>query len=407
MGTRRNFNLSKFFVTKLCSFLSPHQMAPPAKYKVGDRVKCLATRFDKPGNEDAQGRKWSQVHLLEEKTKWARGTVHKLLGGRRWGGNYKIKYDGDGGKQETSHESHLQAAPPIGEEHDDSDSGSSSDSSVSDDGDPAASGEEEAVAEGDMSEEERDPEAGMDGELRDMDDGEASAAEEDVTSTPIGGTVEVGGNKWVRVATMGEDVRGDRPKSTMTMKGMVVNSHTTRSDFWKELFPVPFTTMLNVVNENATRHRDKCVFDMEGLMAFLCCLCGGCQFIVGADVWATKKKGMMPPPPIRRHSKQGQVRSVEAAPFGGPRKCEGERPMAGSALAHQGTQQKIEKNGLRKLAGRGRRDDMGVDRARDAPPFVCEEETRATGSGGKKSVRWCVRCHAVPGTTRRQSADGK
>jgi hypothetical protein len=116
-------------------------MAPSAKYKVGGRVKCLATRFDKPGNEDAQGRKWSQVHLLAEKTKWARGTVHKLLGGRRWGGNYKIKYDGDGGKQETSHESHSQAAPPIGGEHDDSDSGSSSGSSVSDDGDPAASGE--------------------------------------------------------------------------------------------------------------------------------------------------------------------------------------------------------------------------------------------------------------------------
>ena len=327
MGTRRNFNLSKFFVTKLCSFLSPHQMAPPAKYKVGDRVKCLATRFDKPGNEDAQGRKWSQVHLLEEKTKWVCGTVHKLLGGRRWGGNYKIKYDGDGGKQETSHESHLQAAPPIGEEHDDSDSGSSSDSSVSDDGDPAASGEEEAVAEGDMSEEERDPEAGMDGELRDMDDGEASAAEEDAISTPIGGTVEVGGNKWVRVATMGEDVRGDRPKSTMTMKGMVVNSHTTRSDFWKELFPVPFTTMLNVVNENATRHRDKGVFDMEGLMAFLCCLYGGCQFTVGTDVWATKKKGMMPPPQFgdiqskdkfdrwRRYLSEGPVNARESDPL--------------------------------------------------------------------------------------------
>ena len=145
MGTRHNFNLSKFFVTKLCSFLLPHQMAPPAKHKVGDRVKCLATRFDKPGNEDAQGRKWSQVHLLREKTKWACGTVHKLLGGRRWGGNYKIKHDGDGGKQETSNESHLQAAPPIGEEQDDSDSGSSTDSSSSDDGSSSdSSGEGDA-----------------------------------------------------------------------------------------------------------------------------------------------------------------------------------------------------------------------------------------------------------------------
>jgi hypothetical protein len=57
MGARRNFHLYKLFVTKLCSFLSPHQMVPAAKHKAGDCVKCLAARFDKPGNEDAQGRK--------------------------------------------------------------------------------------------------------------------------------------------------------------------------------------------------------------------------------------------------------------------------------------------------------------------------------------------------------------
>ena len=47
----------------------------PAKYKVGDRVKCLATRFDTPGNEDSQGRKWSDIHMQQEKTKWVYGTV--------------------------------------------------------------------------------------------------------------------------------------------------------------------------------------------------------------------------------------------------------------------------------------------------------------------------------------------
>ena len=73
---------------------------------------------------------------------------------------------------------------------------------------------------------------------------------------------------------------------------------------------------------------------------------------------------------------------MEAVLVGGPRECEWERPMAGSALAHQGIQRESKKNDHRKLAGRGRRDDVGVDRARDAPPFVREEETRATGSGG-------------------------
>ena len=81
------------------------------------------------------------------------------------------------------------------------------------------------------------------------------------------------------------------------MKKMVVNSHTTRSDFWKELFPVPLTEMLKVAQDNAARHRDRGGFEMDGLLAFLCCLYGGCQFAVGTDVWATQRKGMMPPPP--------------------------------------------------------------------------------------------------------------
>jgi hypothetical protein len=95
----------------------------------------------------------------------------------------------------------------------------------------------------------------MDGELGDLDAG-ASSDEEDASAMAMGGTVEVGGNTWVRVATMGEDPRGDRPKTVMTMRNLVVNSHTTRSDFFKELFPVHPTDVLKVVQDNATRHRE-------------------------------------------------------------------------------------------------------------------------------------------------------
>ena len=70
-------------------------MAPKGKYKKGDRVKCLATRFDTDDNKDAQGRKWSEVYMAKEKTKWCRGTIQSLVGGRRFAGNYKVKYDGD------------------------------------------------------------------------------------------------------------------------------------------------------------------------------------------------------------------------------------------------------------------------------------------------------------------------
>ena len=74
---------------------------------------------------------------------------------------------------------------------------------------------------------------------------------------------------------------------------MVVNSHTTRSEFWKGLFPVPLPEMLEFVQDNAKRHRDKGQYDIGGLLAFLCCLCGGCQFSIGTGVWATKKEGMI------------------------------------------------------------------------------------------------------------------
>ena len=40
----------------------------PGKYKKGDRVKCMAFRFDTAANKDAQGRKWSEVYTAQEKT---------------------------------------------------------------------------------------------------------------------------------------------------------------------------------------------------------------------------------------------------------------------------------------------------------------------------------------------------
>jgi hypothetical protein len=277
---------------------------PAAKYKIKDRVKCLATRFDAEGLEDAQGRKWSEVHILREKTKWVCGTVIKKMGGKKFNGNYKVKYDGDA-SQSTSNESHIFKAPPMGEELDDSEEESDSGSSGSEEeGTKPSSAEDKAVDDnGDnaLSDEERDAEGMMERPEGDDEDlGEPDQVNFELEDLPIGGSVDVGGNVWKRVATMGEDPRGDRPKSTMTMKKMLVNSHTTRSDFWKELFPVPLEEAVAIVTANAVKHRDRGVFNMDGFMKFLCCLYGGCQFAVGTDVWATKQKGMMPPPNFGR-----------------------------------------------------------------------------------------------------------
>ena len=132
-----------------------------------------------------------------------------------------------------------------------------------------------------------------------MDRGEESGDEPDRDDAPLGGTVEAHGLMWKRVAGIQNGPRGDRPRTKMPMKKLVVNSHMKRPDFWKELFPVSPGEMLKAVKGGVTRHNDKGVgYTHDGLMAWLCCFYGGCQFAVGTDCWETMKKGMMPPPPI-------------------------------------------------------------------------------------------------------------
>ena len=268
------------------------------KYVTGDRVKCLATRFDQPGGEDAQGRKWSQLHMAKEKTKWVLGTIVRHLGGtRNFKGQYKVRYDGDK-TQTNSAESHLEKC-----REEESDSGDSS-GSDSDEAPPSGGSESEdddrlVGAGGTAPEEERDPNAGMDGEGDpEADDGDAS--DEEGAAVAMGGTVEVNGNTWKRVVGMGDDPRGERPRVKMKMKKMRVNSHTKRSDFFKELFPVDFEHVLKVVKEGAARHNDKGKYTIDGLYSFLCCFYGGCQFSVGTDCWETATRGMLPPPNFGR-----------------------------------------------------------------------------------------------------------
>jgi hypothetical protein len=61
--------MSNNFLIKLRSLLLPPSDVPAVKHQIKDCVKCLATRFDAEGNEDARGRKWSEVQVLREKTK--------------------------------------------------------------------------------------------------------------------------------------------------------------------------------------------------------------------------------------------------------------------------------------------------------------------------------------------------
>ena len=260
-------------------------------FKQGDRVKCLASHFD--DGTDAQGRTYSANYERENGTPWVVGTVMRVLSRSR---GYRVKYDDDG-KQYTTKPAHLE--PWSGDEATDSDS-ESADESVDLDAvnpTPEATENPPSPPASPASEMDWNPESGMDDAdpEEQVEDGHASEAEGG-GALPIGGETEAHGNTWTRVVAMGEDARGDRAKFEMEMRKMCVNSHTKRSDIWKELLPVDLDGMLKVVKENATRHSDRTRYDAEGLLCFLCCLYGGCQFVDGTGLWATEKCGMMPPP---------------------------------------------------------------------------------------------------------------
>ena len=63
---------------------------PKNSYEINDRVKCLATYFDK-NTEDSHGFVFSQRHLREGHGEWCFGTVKRVLRDDF----YSVLYDGD------------------------------------------------------------------------------------------------------------------------------------------------------------------------------------------------------------------------------------------------------------------------------------------------------------------------
>ena len=74
-------------------------------FEFGERVKCLATRFD--GGPDSNGRIFSQNHFRDTGDTWVHGTVKRVLRNHV----YKVLYDGDS-RQSSSAADHLTLATP-------------------------------------------------------------------------------------------------------------------------------------------------------------------------------------------------------------------------------------------------------------------------------------------------------
>ena len=78
----------------------------PPKFKVSDRVRCLATRFD-AGSEDRNGDVFSVRHMRLGHGEYCFGTVKGVLSSRRGEQKYRVLWDGDATQLQSS-ETHLE-----------------------------------------------------------------------------------------------------------------------------------------------------------------------------------------------------------------------------------------------------------------------------------------------------------
>ena len=60
---------------------------------------------------------------------------------------------------------------------------------------------------------------------------------------------------------------------------------------WKELPPVSIPDLVGIVRARAVQKNDKGVFDADGRIKFIACLCAGAQLQAGTGVWAKETDG--------------------------------------------------------------------------------------------------------------------
>ena len=79
----------------------------PTAWRVGQRVRCLATRFNNE-EPDADGKYFSDHHFIQTADTCVEGTIKRVL--KQPKGTYKVLYDGDT-SQSKSAGAHLSAMP--------------------------------------------------------------------------------------------------------------------------------------------------------------------------------------------------------------------------------------------------------------------------------------------------------
>ena len=250
----------------------------PPLFSIGDRVRCLATRFNE-AEPDHNGQFFADRHRAAGNGEYCFGTVKWVYSQRgRNPQQYRVLYDGDR-TQLRSAETHLE---PEGEMDDPQ-------QLIRDVLEQA-----NATGEGDGN---------IEVDNHPDDDAEPEVPE----PAPLGPAIEIGGQVhvgdfiWTRVEGMGDDVRvAEREvveEPHFELRNMGVDDNTDEWELFELLLPVPIDEMLSVVKFRASEVNDKYGdrWYREHIIAYLMCLFGASQFKGGTHLWAREPHGLHPP----------------------------------------------------------------------------------------------------------------
>jgi len=208
-------------------------MAP--KFARKDRVKVLATRFDKDGVEVGE-QKFSEKWAADGNGIWCYGQIsHVYVKKARKSQEYNIRYDN--GESMRGVEEHLEVAEDDSDESEDDREERKDNMLDSEDSDDVSTDHEMTTL--------NEPATERDTELTDDEAGEVEEGREEEMGTDLmlGDTVTKGEeddpNKktWTRIAGLSIDPRTERHEDTV-FKNLRINDDTTELDIFLALLPL-------------------------------------------------------------------------------------------------------------------------------------------------------------------------
>jgi len=167
-------------------------------------------------------------------------------------------------------------------------------------------------------------------ELTDESDGECEGEEKERGDTvEMGETVVCGADDdpqrltWTRIKDIYEDAR-EGPHEATFFKNLIIDDRTPELDIFWSLMPVSPEKLLSIVRDGALKAKDKRAWTIDDIHAALCIIFGGAQFKEFTDLWAVKKKGMLPPPDFGLYMSHDRFDRLLRYWAFGPENCWGE-----------------------------------------------------------------------------------